>query len=126
MAEPTSDIPQVHGAIDTGAAEAPFAGVRRITGQSERSTVTAYAFEAGAEFPIHAHPEEQITIVLEGSVEFEVEGERHRLEAGETYVVDSEIEHGLRAGPDGARFLAVIVPKRERADSYRIADESGN
>jgi quercetin dioxygenase-like cupin family protein len=113
-------VPKVHGAVANGEAEAPFDGVTRIAGQAERSTITAYAFEPGGEFPIHAHPEEQITVVLEGTVVFTVEGERHELGAGETFVVGSELEHGLRAGPDGARFLAVIVPRRERPDAYRI------
>jgi quercetin dioxygenase-like cupin family protein len=120
----TQGIPKVHGALESTDPESPFDGVRRVTSQTERSTVTAYCFEGGARFPIHAHAEEQITVVLEGSVEFDVEGERHRLGPGETYVVRSELVHGLQAGPDGARFLAVIVPKRTSANAYRVLDDS--
>jgi quercetin dioxygenase-like cupin family protein len=94
--------------------------VRRETHQGAEATVTAYAFEPGAVFPIHAHPEEQITVVLAGVVEFSVDGASHSLHPGETFVVAPGVEHGLTAGPAGARFLAVIVPKRERPDAYEI------
>lgn len=102
----------------------PFAGVRRRTHQGERATVTAYAFEPGARFPTHSHPEEQITVVLEGEVEFTVEGDSHALGPGETFVVGGGVEHGLAAGPAGARFLAVIVPRRERADAYELRSDA--
>jgi quercetin dioxygenase-like cupin family protein len=115
--------PAVRGAGPEPALEHPFPGVTRRTNQSERATVSAYAFEPGAEFPIHTHPEEQITVVLAGTVEFEVEGERHALGPGETYVVAGNLEHGLRAGPEGARFLAVVVPRRSGSDAYEIKGE---
>jgi quercetin dioxygenase-like cupin family protein len=118
-----ASTPPVRGAGAEPALEHPFPGVSRRTNQTERATVSAYAFEPGAEFPIHTHPEEQITVVLAGRVEFEVAGERHALGPGETYVVAGNLEHGLRAGPEGARFLAVVVPRRESSDAYQIKGE---
>jgi quercetin dioxygenase-like cupin family protein len=118
-----SETPPVRGAGAEPAIEHPFPGVTRRTNQTAKATVSAYAFEPGAEFPIHIHPEEQITVVLEGSVVFSVEGEAHELGPGETYVVAPEVEHGLRAGPEGARFLAVIVPRRVGSDAYEIKGE---
>jgi quercetin dioxygenase-like cupin family protein len=116
--------PPVRGAGPEGALEHPFPGVTRRTNHTDKATVSAYAFAPGAEFPIHTHPEEQITVVLAGSVVFEVEGERHALGPGETYVVTADLEHGLRAGPEGARFLAVVVPRRAGSDAYEIKGES--
>jgi quercetin dioxygenase-like cupin family protein len=113
----------VRGAGPEPALEHPFPGVARRTNQTAKATVSAYAFEPGAEFPIHTHPEEQITVVLEGTVVFEVEGERHALGPGETYVVAPHLEHGLQAGPEGARFLAVVVPRRGGSDAYEIKGE---
>jgi quercetin dioxygenase-like cupin family protein len=110
----------VHGDVERLAAEDPFPGVRRRSFHSAQSTVAAYAFEPGAAFPLHRHDEEQITVIHEGEVEFEVAGERHVLGAGHTYVVAAGVQHGLRAGPSGARFLAVVVPRRARTDAYTV------
>lgn len=120
-AAPTT--PPVRGAGAEPALEHPFPGVSRRTNHTEQATVSAYAFEPEARFPIHTHPEEQITVVLEGTVVFEVEGEHHELGPGETYAVAAHLEHGLQAGPDGARFLAVVVPRRSGSDAYEIKGE---
>lgn len=110
----------VLGGVTEAASDAPFPGVTRSSFRSAKATLAIYAFEPGAEFPLHRHGEEQITVVCEGEVEFVVAGERHRLVAGQTYVVQPNVEHGLRAGPGGARFLAIVVPPRQRTDAYTI------
>lgn len=123
MADPLPTTPPVHGLGPEPPLEHPFPGIARRTNQTAQATVTAYAFDPGAAFPIHTHPEEQITVVLEGTVVFDVEGERHALGPGETYVVTANLEHGLEAGPEGARFLAVVVPRRASSDAYEIKGE---
>lgn len=119
-APPSSSQPPVFGNVTEASRDSPFPGVTRTSYQSAKATMATYAFEPGAEFPLHRHDEEQITVVCEGDVEFVVAGERHRLVAGETYVVQPDVEHGLRAGPEGARFLAIVVPPRSRTDAYTI------
>jgi unsaturated pyranuronate lyase len=114
-----SQLP-VSGGAAAGPPDEPFPGVRRTSYQTAEATVASYAFAPGAEFPLHHHREEQITVICDGEVEFLVDGETHRLGAGETFVVAPHVEHGLRAGAAGARFLAVVVPRRERADAYTI------
>lgn len=104
--------------------ENPFPGVTRTTRQAEQATLASYEFEPGAEFPIHSHPEEQIIVILTGSVEFEVGGELQPLGPGETSVVAGGVEHGLRAGPEGAKFLAVLVPRREQPNAYEIKGDA--
>jgi quercetin dioxygenase-like cupin family protein len=42
------------------------------------------------------------------------------LAAGDWSVVESDVEHGIRAGADGARVLAIVVPRRESADAYTV------
>jgi unsaturated pyranuronate lyase len=110
----------VSGGAAAGPPDEPFPGVTRTSYQTAEATVASYAFAPGAEFPLHHHREEQITVICEGDVEFLVDGETHRLRAGETFVVAPHVEHGLRAGAAGARFLAVVVPRRQRADGYTI------
>jgi quercetin dioxygenase-like cupin family protein len=99
----------------------PHPGVSRRSHTTSKATVASYAFEAGARFPKHSHAEEQITVVLDGEVEFEVDSRLHRLGPGETFVVEPGVEHSLRAGDAGARFLAVVVPRRMHRDAYELS-----
>jgi quercetin dioxygenase-like cupin family protein len=40
---------------------------------------------------------------------------------GDWSVVDPGVEHGITAGEDGARVLAIVVPPRASADEYDLA-----
>jgi quercetin dioxygenase-like cupin family protein len=103
--------------------EEPYPGVRRSAFSSRRATVTTYWFEPGARFPIHRHPEEQVTLIQEGDVEFSVGDEVHALSAGAWSVVAGDVEHGIRAGETGARFIAIVSPPRRRADAYSVVGD---
>lgn len=109
-----------HGAFADLPAEEPYEGLERRTFSSGRSTVNAYTFAPGATFPLHRHAAEQITVVEEGSVEFTVGDERTAMAAGEWSVVAGDVEHGITAGPDGARILAIVSPRRESADELEV------
>jgi quercetin dioxygenase-like cupin family protein len=100
------------GRFDEIGAESPYDGIARRVMTTAKATVQEYRFEPGAAFPLHRHPQEQITLVLEGDVSFSAGGETHELSAGAWSVVPGEVEHGITAGPAGARFLAILVPPR--------------
>jgi quercetin dioxygenase-like cupin family protein len=61
--------------------------------------------------PAHVHAnEDEIFIVLEGQVEFEVDGERFvRGPLGTAFVRRGQV-HSFRTGPGGARCLTVLTP----------------
>jgi len=90
----------------------PFPGVRVRTFDSERATVTLYAFAAGAAFPSHHHPQEQITLVEEGELAFVVDGEVGTVRAGDWRLVPPGRTHEVTAGPEGARLISILVPRR--------------
>ena len=108
------------GRFDELPSDEVYAGVIRRSFSSEQATVTSYTFEAGATFPLHSHPQEQITLIEAGEVEMTVGDQVEALTAGEWNVVAPDVAHGLRAGHSGARVLAVVVPRRESADAYRV------
>ena len=111
----------IFGSFNDEPATEPFPGVFRRTFSTDKVTVTSYAFEPGASFPTHHHPQEQSTLVEEGEVTFTVRGVSQEMVAGEWSVVEPHAEHGLTAGPSGARILALIVPPRETTDEYTIS-----
>ena len=98
----------------------PWPGVRRRAIDGERATVTEYEFAAGATFPLHRHSQEQITLVERGTVRFTAGGAENQLQAGDWSVVAPEVEHGITAGDDGARVLAIVVPRREGRNAYSV------
>jgi mannose-6-phosphate isomerase-like protein (cupin superfamily) len=85
-------------------------------------------FPAGfADYPEHDHSrdrQEEVYVVLEGSAEFEVAGERVSARAGSMLWVGSDSRRRLRAGPFGVRILAIGgAPDGtyERPESFRGA-----
>lgn len=116
--------PRTRGALEGRFADLeahePYPGVVRRSFDSDKATVNQYAFAPAARFPIHRHESEQITLIEEGEVDLTVDGVTRRLRAGDWSVVAGDVEHGITAGPDGARIVAVVVPRRERADAYTV------
>ena len=99
----------------------PWPGVRRRAFDSKGATVTQYEFDPGAEFPLHSHPQEQITLIAEGEVALTVAGEVKQLAPGDWSVIPGGVAHGITAGAEGARFVAIIVPRRESPNAYTVA-----
>ena len=106
------------GSLEELASDEPYPGVTRRTLDSERATVTAYTFAPRARFPLHRHPQEQITIVQSGDVEMTIGDRVHALGAGAFTIVAPDVEHAVAAGPSGAELLALIVPRRANPDAY--------
>jgi quercetin dioxygenase-like cupin family protein len=110
----------LRGRFDELAVEEVYDGVIRRSFSSEQATVTSYSFKPGAAFPVHRHPQEQITLIQAGEVEMTVGDRVEPLGAGEWNVVAPNLAHGLRAGPAGAEVLSIVVPRRESADAYSV------
>lgn len=88
-------------------------------------------FPAGFDdYPEHDHAEdgqEEVYVVLEGSAQFEVAGERLSTEAGSMLWVGPGTMRTLTAGENGVRILAlgcVPNPAYERPADFRVAEPS--
>jgi quercetin dioxygenase-like cupin family protein len=117
-----ADTNPIAGCFDDLPVDEPWPGVRRCAFDTQHATITRYEFEPGAEFPLHSHPQEQITLIQDGGVEFSVGGEVKPLRPGDWSVVPPNVPHGLRAGDGGARFLAIVVPKRDSPHAYTVVE----
>lgn len=70
-------------------------------------------FEPGAAFGQHSHPGEELIYVIEGSLEYEVEGKSVLLHAGEVLFIPAGTVHAARNNGDitGVELATYIVEK---------------
>lgn len=72
-----------------------------------------YVYQARAVFPIHAHPEEQVTVVVSGRIHFTVDGESVELGPGEAAVIPSGLSHGAEViGDEAVETFNALSPRR--------------
>lgn len=88
----------------------------------QRADVSLHVLEAGAgtggegDPPMHEPGSRETVVVLGGAVELEIDGDSHRLEAGDSVTFDADLPHGLRnPGPAEARLLAVVAAGLRRS-----------
>ena len=92
-----------------------FPGLRARLIHSDRVTHSWVDVDAGAAFPEHQHPHEQIVNVLSGELELVVEGTTYRLTPGQVFVIPPNAKHSGR-GITACRVLDAFAPTR---DDYR-------
>jgi quercetin dioxygenase-like cupin family protein len=101
--------------ISTGSAawEKVGEGVRRqILGHGSDLMMVAVEFEAGAIGPVHRHPHRQVSYVVRGEFEIEIDGTRRVLRAGDSFYVAANLEHGAKALTAGS-LVDVFTPTRQ-------------
>ena len=83
------------------------------------------AMEPGAVVAEHSHPNEQLGVVVEGSVSITAEEETREMVVGDAYVVPSDVVHSGVAGADGVLLVETFVPIREEyAKAWRAVADS--
>ncbi|MBD3161644.1 MAG: cupin domain-containing protein [Candidatus Eisenbacteria bacterium] len=103
---------------DVNAGEARNLRDQRII-DFDRLTVVRCVYPEGTDFPVHFHPQEQLTIVESGVLEFTIGGEAVRVREGETITIEPRIPHSTRAGNGAAPSHALHVFLKGRAPSGR-------
>ncbi|GAB4251402.1 MAG: cupin domain-containing protein [Saprospiraceae bacterium] len=89
-----------------------FPGYKGRFIHSEHMTIAMWEITAGAPVPAHSHPHEQIVQVHEGVLELTVNGKAHRLEAGMSFVIPSNVPHTAVAITD-CKVTDTFSPPRE-------------
>lgn len=107
------------------ASEEVFPDVEKRVLDAERMTLTEYRFGPATRYPEHTHPQEQMSVVVDGSATFVVAGDAHAMSAGDVIVVPPSVPHAVSAGDGGARLLSVVVPGRRPGDAISLVDEEG-
>ena len=76
-------------------------------------TVAIVEADPGAVLPEHEHVNEQIGIVIEGSVGFRIEDEERVLGPGDVWRIPPSVRHAVTAGDEGAVVIDIFTPPRE-------------
>lgn len=85
---------------------------RRILAYNENLMAVEVIFEEGAVGAIHTHPHEQITYVIDGEFEFNIDGNKTILKAGDSTFKEPNIPHGAVCLKKG-RLLDIFTPCRK-------------
>jgi transcriptional regulator with XRE-family HTH domain len=82
----------------------------------QRADVSVHTLAPGAatggldDPPMHEPGSRETAVVLEGEIELFIDGERHRLEEGDSVTFDADLPHHVENnGETGARLIAVIA-----------------
>ena len=92
-----------------------FAGIRGRYWHADRMTAGDVILDAETDIPIHQHPHEQLTYLLEGRMEFIVGDEKQLMEAGDLAIIPGGVLHGGRT-ITRCRVIDTFAPAR---DDYR-------
>jgi len=87
---------------------------RKIVGHTPNLLAAVVRFAKGAVGTPHGHEaHEQIAYVLAGSFEVEVAGEKRVLRAGDAFIADKNVRHGVIAREQDSRLLNFFSPRRD-------------
>lgn len=96
---------------------------------AENVSLNFVTFPPGSGFPTHVHPEEQVSIVREGEMEFTVGDVTRMVGPGDVIVMPPNVPHSGRTVDKGCRLIDVFAPARTgirdviaAADPVRAAD----
>jgi quercetin dioxygenase-like cupin family protein len=88
----------------------------------ERQSLAVVELDPNALVPEHQHENEQLGIVLAGSLTFRIGDETRVLGPGETWTIPSNVPHEVTAGPAGAVVIDVFAPVRADWDELEHSE----
>ena len=97
-------------------------GIEGPVYHSEKATFGHFTLKVGALLPEHSHPHEQWTHIIEGELEFNVDGEIKRLTPGMSVYIPSNAPHSAKVITP-CKVIDCFVPPRE--DFKDLAREQG-
>lgn len=96
---------------------------RPVLGQ--RAMTNFVHFEPGAEAPRHVHEEEQIVIILDGEMTFDLDGDVRVMRKGDVAVVPAWVPHGAWTTDTSCLEVDVFSPPRKSLLALAEAQQLG-
>ena len=78
----------------------------------DKTSLGEFRLEKGYVIPNHKHPHEQTGYVVSGKMTFTIEGKDFNAEAGDSWNIPGNIEHGVKVHEDSV-VIEVFSPARE-------------
>jgi len=85
---------------------------RKIMGYQSDLMLIRVDFDGKTSFPIHQHPHQQITHIIEGKFKATINGKSEVLGPGDSYVVPRNTPHGVESLKSGI-LIDVFSPRRD-------------
>ncbi len=90
-----------------------FPGVNIFTSAGDEMMLSFVEFEPRAVVEPHSHPHEQMGLLLEGELEFNIGDERRVMKPGDMWRIPGGVIHSAVAGDTPVKALDVFHPIRE-------------
>ncbi|MBA3375688.1 MAG: cupin domain-containing protein [Gaiellaceae bacterium] len=101
------------GDIATSVPVRIWEGVLARTVESQQLSLAIVELDPGSVVREHSHVNEQLGLVVSGSVTFRIEDQTRELGPGGTWQIPPDAPHEVHAGPDGAVVIDVFAPARD-------------
>ena len=99
-------------------------GITTKAVSGEKSSVAFVDLPPMSHVDLHHHSREQIGIVLEGEVEYTIEGEIKHCRKGTVFVVPPNAHHSLVVTSEkGAKMLDIFTPKRDMTAAFKYVEK---
>jgi quercetin dioxygenase-like cupin family protein len=90
----------------------------------ERVTFAVLELDPDSIVPEHAHENEQIGVLVAGSMRFRIGEEERELRPGWTWRIPANVPHEVVTGPEGAVVVEVFAPGRTDWDALERREPS--
>jgi unsaturated pyranuronate lyase len=90
-----------------------WTGVTAQAVEGERTTLAIVDLEPDSAVPEHRHANEQLGVLVRGSMRFRIADETRELGPGDTWRIPGGVPHEVTAGPDGALAVECFTPARD-------------
>lgn len=109
--------------VDVTAIE-PMAVIAGLTFRpvaGETSLVNFVDYEPQSEAPLHRHAEEQIVLILDGQLEFTIDGRSRLMQPGDMAVIPPWVPHGAITREWTCRQIDIFTPARSTLIDHALA-----
>lgn len=100
---------EVHNLADQVKFDNERVSFKNIFGNANGGVVLV-AFKDGQKLDTHTAPAELMVTVLEGEIEFTIQGNPHTIKAGEFLLVGADVAHSVAAKADSKLMLTKVKP----------------
>ena len=104
---------QPFDALETMAPLRIWDGIRAREVQGERVTLAVIELAANSVVPEHRHENEQLGVMVAGSMRFRIGEQTRELRPGDVWNIPANVPHEVHTGPDGAVVAEVFAPRRD-------------